>query len=43
MTKRNPVVVLLLTLITFGIYGIYWEVVTKGEMVKNQLNLRKDK
>jgi uncharacterized membrane protein YjgN (DUF898 family) len=34
MTKRNPVVVLLLTLITFGIYGIYWEVVTKGEMVK---------
>jgi Domain of unknown function (DUF4234) len=34
MQKRNPIAVVLLTLVTFGIYGIYWEVVTKGEMVK---------
>lgn len=34
MTKRSPVAVILLTLFTFGIYGLYWEVVTKGEMVK---------
>lgn len=33
MTQRSPVTVALLTLITFGIYGIYWEVTTKGEMV----------
>jgi len=34
MTKRSPIAVILLTLFTFGIYGIYWEVVTKGEMVR---------
>lgn len=34
MQKRNPIAVILLSLVTFGIYGIYWEVVTKGEMVK---------
>lgn len=33
MKNRSPVAVALLTLITFGIYGIYWEVVTKQEMV----------
>ena len=32
MTKRNPIAVILLTLVTFGIYGIYWLVKTKGEM-----------
>lgn len=32
MTKRSPLSVILLTLFTFGIYGIYWEVKTKGEM-----------
>ena len=34
MKKRSPLAVLLLTIITFGIYGIYWEVVTKGELVR---------
>jgi hypothetical protein len=32
MQKRNPVAVALLTLVTLGIYGIYWSVKTKGEM-----------
>lgn len=32
MKKRNPLAVILLTFITFGLYGIYWLVVTKGEM-----------
>ena len=30
--KRDIVVVYLLTIITFGIYGIYWEVKTKDEI-----------
>jgi len=30
--KRNPIVVLLLTLITLGIYGIYWVVKTTVEL-----------
>ena len=30
--KRDVVVVYLLTIITFGIYGIYWEVKTKDEI-----------
>jgi len=30
--KRNIVLVYLLTIITFGIYGIYWMVSTKNEM-----------
>lgn len=34
MRKRNPFVVLLLTLITFGIYGLVWEVKTKNDMNK---------
>lgn len=34
MTKRNPIAIILLTFVTFGLYGIYWEVVTKGELVK---------
>ena len=32
--QRNPIVVILLTLVTFGIYGLYWFVKTKGEMVE---------
>ena len=32
MQNRSPIAVALLTLITFGIYGIYWFVVTKNEM-----------
>lgn len=32
MKKRNPIAVALLPLVTFGIYAIYWEVKTKGEM-----------
>ncbi len=34
MKRRSPIAVVLLTLITFGIYGIYWEVTTKIEMTK---------
>ena len=34
MKKRSPVAVLLLPLITFGIYSIYWQVATKIEMNK---------
>ena len=34
MRKRNPFVVLLLTFITFGIYGLVWEVKTKNDMNK---------
>ena len=33
MKKRNPIAVLLLPFITFGIYAIVWMVKTKGEMV----------
>lgn len=33
MTQKNPITVALLTLVTFGIYGIVWEVKAKGEMV----------
>ena len=32
MQKRNAFLVFFLPLITFGIYGIYWYVVTKREM-----------
>lgn len=32
MQKRNPMTVALLPFVTFGIYGIYWYVKTKGEM-----------
>ncbi len=32
MKNRNPIAVFLLPFVTFGIYGIYWSVVTKGEM-----------
>ena len=29
---RNPVLIVVLTIITFGIYGIYWTVKTKEEI-----------
>lgn len=32
MQHRSPAAVLLLSLVTFGIYAIYWEVKTKGEL-----------
>lgn len=32
MTNRGPFTVFILSLITCGIYGIYWYVVTKNEM-----------
>ena len=32
MQKREPVSVLLLSIFTLGIYGIYWHVMTKKEM-----------
>ena len=34
MTKRSVVAVVLLSIVTFGIYAIVWMVKTKGEMVK---------
>ena len=33
MTHKNPVVVLALTIVTLGIYGIIWLARTRGEMV----------
>ena len=33
MTKRGPASVLLLTLVTFGIYSIFWYSGTRNEMV----------
>ena len=38
MTRRSPIVVLILPLITLGIYAIVWYVVTKREM--NRLGAR---
>ncbi len=32
MTRRNPLGVFFLSIITFGIYTIFWEVWTKNEM-----------
>ena len=34
MTKRSVAAVIILSIITFGIYGIVWFVKTKGEMVR---------
>lgn len=34
MKNRSPIAVAVLTLVTFGIYGVYWQVTTKGEMNK---------
>src|SRR5689334_19478372 len=35
MSKKSPVLVLILGLITCGIYHLYWLVATKGEMNRN--------
>ena len=35
MKDRSPIAVALLPIITFGIYMLYWEVKTKGEMNAN--------
>ena len=32
MKTRSPIIVVLLTLVTFGIYGLIWHVQTKEEM-----------
>lgn len=32
MKERNPIAVVLLSFVTFGIYAIYWQVVTKIEL-----------
>ena len=32
LQRRDPIMVLIFSVITFGIYGIYWQVVTKLEM-----------
>ena len=32
MTRRSPILVLVLSIITFGIYALVWYVITKGEM-----------
>ena len=32
--KRDPIVVFILSIITFGIYALYWFVVTKGILNK---------
>ncbi len=34
MRKQNPLAVFLLSIITFGIYGIFWLARTRGEMVR---------
>ena len=34
MTKRSPASVVILTLVTLGIYGLVWMIKTKNEMVK---------
>jgi uncharacterized protein DUF4234 len=34
MKNRNPLAVFLLPFVTFGIYGLYWLIATKGEMNK---------
>ncbi len=39
MKNRNPIAVALLPLVTFGIYAIYWQVKTKGELNSNGANI----
>ena len=39
MKKRNPVAVLFLPFVTFGIYGLVWQVKTKNEMNKLGANI----
>jgi cytochrome bd-type quinol oxidase subunit 2 len=35
MTKRSPITVVLLSVITFGIYALVWQVQTKNELNKS--------
>jgi EamA domain-containing membrane protein RarD len=37
--QRNPIAVALLPFITFGIYGIYWQVATKEELNQKGANI----
>jgi hypothetical protein len=39
MTKRSPIAVFFLGIITLGIYGIVWHVKTKGEMNRLGANI----
>lgn len=39
MSKRSIAAVVILTLVTFGFYGIYWYVSTKDEMVAQGANV----
>lgn len=39
MKNRNPIAVALLPLVTFGIYAIYWQVKTKGELNSKGTNI----
>jgi hypothetical protein len=39
MTKRSPIAVFFLSIITFGIYAIVWVVKTKGEMNRLGANI----
>lgn len=39
MKKRSPLIVLVLPLVTFGLYSLYWAVKTKGEMNKLGANI----
>ena len=32
MQHRDPIMVVVLTIVTFGIYGLWWYATTKGEM-----------
>ncbi len=39
MKKRNPIAVAIFGFITFGIYSIYWNVKTKGQMNEKGANI----
>lgn len=39
MKNRSPVAVLLLPFVTFGIYSLYWQIVTKIEMNEKGANI----
>lgn len=39
MKKRNPFAVFIFGFITFGVYSLYWTVVTKGEMNERGANI----
>lgn len=39
MKQRNPIAILLLPFVTFGIYSIYWQISTKGELNEKGANI----